>query len=469
MKTLRRGLVSRAATARAPSRVAAIAFLLTAAMSCTSYPRRTEAAFREFERGQLDLAEKSYADPETTGAKFLTHSESGMVALAAGAWPRAIDHLSQAADFSKEYENRALVDPEALGEEILSWTINESISTYQGEGFERVMLHASLAIAYLATGDPTGAQVEVRRANALLESEEKLYKKAYKAGGLGHFLSAVSYELQGKSGDAYIDYERMVDKGLAADLAGKALVRLSGELDRKSDREKWVERFGQDEDRPRDGATVVIVAGIGTGPFKNETTITLPGPYGVLQWSVPTFRRRPQPVSDLVFEVGDVAVESARESSAVRTVVVEDVAAVAIENLDDRIAWLAGKSAVRSFLKYALTKKFVGKKNPVGAIAGIVFTLVSERADLRAWQTLPDTWQAARVFLPAGTHRMLLTANGGERVDLGRFELVAGETMFIFGRTIGTRLFAHPIGGRRIVETVKAQESPPATAENQTP
>gem|GEM_PF-672109 len=423
--------------------VLALVLALTTLTSCASYPQRTEAAFRAFQSGQLPSAMEAYADPKTTGSEFLTAAETGMVALAAGDWDAAIRYLSAAADVSKSYEDAALINPESAGETLLSWTINESMTSYQGEGFERVMIHACLAIAYLGKGDVTAAGVEVRRANALLESEEKLYKKSYKAGGLGHMLSAIAYELDRKDADAYIDYQRMLDKGVGEALAGRALVRLSNKLSRSEDAEAFVSRFGPDDERPANAANVVIVAGVGIGPFKREITLPIPTSDGLLQWSVPEFVRRPQPISHLEFEVvgGD---------RTVSTVVVEDAAAVAIENLSDRIVWLSAKSAVRALLKYQLTKQLEKDHGAIGTLAGIVFTLVTEHADLRAWQTLPDTWQAARVFLAPGEHQLRLRSDGGNAVDLGRFELAAGETMFVFARTIENRLFAHPVGGRRL-------------------
>lgn len=390
---------------------------------------------------------EAYADPKTTGSEFLTAAESGMVALAAGNWDAAIEHLSAAAAVSKSYEDAALINPEGAGETLLSWAINESMTSYEGEGFERVMLHACLAIAYLGKGDVAAAGVEVRRANALLESEEKLYSKSYKAGGLGHMLSAIAYELDRRLSDAYIDYERMVDKGVGEGIAGRALVRLSRALNRAEEARAFAERFGPDEERPADAASVVVVAGVGIGPFKREITLPIATPDGLLQWSVPELVRRPQPVSHLELSVpgGD---------RAVGTVVVEDVGAVAIENLSDRILWLSAKSAVRALLKYQLTKELNDKHGGLGTLAGVLFTLVTEHADLRAWQTLPDTWQAARVFLAPGRHELRLRADGGQSVDLGTFELAAGETMFVFARTIETRLFAHPVGGRRVAEAV---------------
>jgi hypothetical protein len=441
----------------------AVPTVLAIALSCgcASYPDRTSAAFHEFERGDLARAEKSYADPETTGAEFLTHAEAGMVATAAGNWDGALDHLGRAAEFAKDCEDRALLGAAEIGETILSWAINESQTTYLGEGFERVMLHACLAMAYLARGSATDAQVEVRRANALLESEEALYEKSYKAGGLGHFLSATSYELQRKPADAYIDYERMVEKDVGVELAGKALVRLSHQLRRSSESERWEERFGKPDELPSDAATIVIVAGVGIGPYKREITIPIPTPDGVLQWSVPDYERRAQAVSDLTFE--------ADGHDAARTIVVEDVSAAATENLRDRIAWLATKSAIRGFLKYQLTRELEQESSGFGTLLGILFTVVTEHADLRAWQTLPDSWQGARVDVASGRHHLLLTANGGERVDLGHYELEPGETMFVFARTIGTRLFAHPVGGKWVDPNSSHDESDNPTAQSHTP
>lgn len=422
---------------------ASCALVCVVVCGCASYPERTQAAFRAFQSGQLASAQEAYAKPETTGSDLLAATETGMVALANGDWDAALRYLGDAAEITRGFEDEALINPESAGETILSWTVNESMTRYQGEGYERVMIHACLAMAYLAKGSLTDAQVEVRRANALLESEEKLYKKSYKAGGLGHVLSAIAYELDRKLPDAYIDYQRMLEKGVGEEIAGRALVRLSRALNRRQEADDFASRFGADEERPANAASVVVLAGVGIGPYKQEFTLPIPTSEGLLQWSVPQSTRRPQPVTSVSFRV-------AGGDRAVRTSIVEDVGAVAAENLSDRIAWLAAKSAVRAILKYQLTKELGKDHGALGSLIGVVFTLVTEHADLRAWQTLPDTWQAARIFLEPGVHTMELSADGGESMKLGTFELAEGETMFVFARTIETRLFAHPVGGRRV-------------------
>jgi uncharacterized protein len=416
-------------------------------VGCASYPERTRAAFNKFEQGDLERALHDYQEPKTTGSEFLHYAESGMVALAAGKWDAALDSFTKAVEYNAELERAALISPESLGEETLSWVLNDTLKEYRGEGYERLMCHAALAMTYLAQGQFESAQVEVRLANELLASEEALYEKQYKAGGLAHFLSAVAYEMTKDDDEAYIDYKAMLAKEVGGQLAGHAALRLARKLHRDDDLEELERRFGEGAEVPAGSASIVVIGGVGVGPYKRAVTLPVPLEEGIFQWSVPTHQTRPQQVSEL-----ELSVRGA--DKAVRTEVVENVDEVASENLSDRIAWMATKSAVRATLKYALTKELGDKHGAAGAVLGILFTVFTEHADLRSWQTLPSSWQAARVFLPAGKHALVLRALGGEAAELGTFELDAGETMFVFARTIGPRLFAHPIGGKRVETAV---------------
>src|SRR5258705_1815305 len=139
-------------------RIAAAAALAVVAASCASYPDRTHGAVSDFQRGQLSRALDAFEDPKTTNSAFLAGAEAGSVALAAGDWDRAIKNWTAAVSQVEEAERSALISPESLGETIASWTLNEGVTTYQGEGYERVLVHAGLAIAYFAKGDLEGAR-----------------------------------------------------------------------------------------------------------------------------------------------------------------------------------------------------------------------------------------------------------------------------------------------------------------------
>lgn len=415
--------------------------LAAAALSagCASYPERTAEAFRAFQGGHFADAEARYMDLDTTDSPFLAGAEAGLVSLTAGEWEGALSHLHDAGRAVSDLEQRALVSASSLGEGLSSWAINDTALPYRGEGFERVYLHACLAMAYLAQGRLDDVWVEVRLADQLLEAEQDLYEKEYRAGGLGHFISATAYEILGRWDEAYIDYQRMAEKEVGTQIAGRALVRISNELGWEQDAARWEERFGADIPRPDEAASIVVIGGVGTGPFKVEGKLVVGTDDGLLTLAVPSYVERSQPVEALRLRLGS--------GETVLTDLLEDVSDVARENLDDRLAWMAAKSAARGLLKRELTKNMEKNWDETGRFLGDLFALASERADLRGWQTLPASWQASRMFIPPGVHELRLEAVGGEDIDLGAFELEPGETMVIFARTLGARLYAHAIGG----------------------
>ena len=422
------------------------------AAACATYPERTAEALHDFQGGHLERALELYEDPDYTDSTFLSGAEAGTVALTMGDWERARVNFHVADEASQDVLGRGALEPTRLAENLASFGLNDTTKGYGGEGFERVYVHACLAMSYLALGLLDDVSVEARRANELLENEEKLYEKEYKAGGFGHLMSAVAYELRGELDQAYIDYERMEAKGVGTEIAGKALVRIARQLGREDELVRWTERYGADEAPAEDSASIVVLAGVGLGPFKDEIRIVLPLPEGFFSMAVPDYRVRPQPVSGLSLTLPG-------SGQGVRTALVEQVSAVAEENLSDRIALITAKSVGRGILKRELTKQLEDQFDIGGRIAGDLFSIVSERADLRAWQTLPDAWHAARIFVPPGTHALELAALGGESRALGSYELEPGETMVVLARTVETRLYAHPIGGRPLEAASAAEES----------
>ena len=417
--------------------------LLLALVSCASYPRRMDDALRDFQGGKLAEAQTKFADEGRTRSEFLAGAEAGTVALTAGDWDGALEALHRAVAAAEDIEGRALAGKERLGEGLASWALSDGYRAYQGEGFERVYVHTGLAQAYLARGLMDDVFVEARLANRLLEAEEELYERRYGAGGWGHLMSALAYELLGQPDQAYVDYLRMEEKGVGTEFAGPALVRLATQMYRDEDLERWIERYGPDVERPQGAANVVVLAGVGMGPYKVESKVVLPTEDGLFSAVGVGYASRPQELERLTVRAGALEAD---------TILIEDVERVARENLADRQAWMLAKSVARGLLKRELTKTLEDEYGGAGRVAGDVFAFVSERADLRCWLTLPKSWQAVRLFVPPGVHDLTLLASGGEAIDLGAFELEPGETMLVFARTIGRRIHAHAIGGRPVEE-----------------
>ncbi|MBL4770883.1 MAG: hypothetical protein JKY61_07025 [Planctomycetes bacterium] len=178
---------------------------------------------------------------------------------------------------------------------------------------------------------------------------------------------------------------------------------------------------------------------------------------GIFSWAVPTFSQQDAYGTHLELSTSDLAASS---------VIVEDVTAVAKKNLDDRITMLSVKSAVRGALKLKLTHELEKKHGSVGFLAGQLFSMATERADLRSWLTLPATWQAARLYPQPGITTIRLRAIGGESIELGTFDMAPGETIFVLARSLGPRLYAHVLGGSQVDLSNPEPETVPNPSSN---
>ena len=259
----------------------------------------------------------------------------------------------------------------------------------------------------------------------------------------------------GELDEAYIDLQVLYDKGLGQELVGPSLVRLSKQLYREDDHARFVAEFGEVEEVPRDAAKIVLLAGVGMGPSKVETRLDVPTSNGVFSWAVPSFTSTASYVDRLEVRANDLFASS---------VVIENVAQVAEKNLSDRMAYLSVRSAVRGVLKQKLARELRKEHGEGAYVVAQLFAMATERADLRSWLTLPNTWQAARLYPRPGEVRLEIHASGGESHFLGIYDMDPGETIYLLVRTIGPRVFTQVLGGRRVDQP----EAPAVPLESET-
>ena len=83
------------------------------------------------------------------------------------------------ASMAKIAENaaKALISAFGIGANVAATLVNDNAIPYEGEGYERVLLHHYQALNYLNKKDIEGAGVEVRRANAEQEDSLKRFEK----------------------------------------------------------------------------------------------------------------------------------------------------------------------------------------------------------------------------------------------------------------------------------------------------
>ena len=95
-------------------------------------------------------------------------------------------------------------------------------------------------------------------------------------------------------------------------------------------------------------------------------------------------------------------------------VLVEDVESIAIETFNAQRPMILLRTLLRAVGKYLLTRQANKKHEALGLLTNLAGVL-TEQADTRSWQTLPNQIFMVRMPLPAGTHTLKLSfldANG---------------------------------------------------------
>jgi hypothetical protein len=116
---------------------------------------------------------------------------------------------------------------------------------------------------------------------------------------------------------------------------------------------------------------------------------------------------------------------------------------MAARSLREELKGMIVRQTLRAATKYALQKQ-ANDANPLAGFATNIYNLVSERADLRSWMSLPLYVQAGRSIVPAGQKQIMLSGAGiNQSVDI---EVSPGGTTIV--RVITT-------GGVPVIETYR--------------
>jgi hypothetical protein len=377
--------------------------------------------------------------------------ERGLIAHTAGDFETSIGEFEGAVEALRELEDRPTVSGRSVLEEAESWVGNDLSLPYDGEGFERVLLHTFLALDYLFLGRFEDAGVELKRANLVAREEESRYEARYAGqNAFARWISGLIYEGLGQTADAYLDYRASREAAPGCALVRRDLLRAARMLGRPEEVERLRAESGDPEPEwnPDDGEVVCLFA-CGLGPIKAPLEVPVPTLHTVTKIALPRFVRRENPVRSVrVFE---------GEALLAETEVVEDLEETAIRNLRDRTARIAAKAVARAAVKGAVGEVLAAKRGDEAASAAVglaagIFNLATEQADLRSWLTLPANFQAARFEVPPGRHDLLLQLIGGNGGVLNTrpveaIEVRPGRRVFLHLRSVGANLFVAVIGG----------------------
>jgi len=362
--------------------------------------------------------------------------DRALILAIAGRPAESNSEFDRALEQIREYERRATVSATEVGAGAGSLLLNDKVLAYQGEGFEKVLIHAYKARNYLMLGDEEAARVEIRNANMRQDEERRRHQdaiaEARRAGEetlnfaalsreidrqfassaailsrldnvyqnpFATYLSAVVYELNGEPGEAFVDLKnayRMTPNALvAADLA-----RLATTLRRQDE----LGRAGMTTLPavvPTDAGNTLVLIENGLAPERVEIKFPIPEPDAVLFAAVPITSAVPTNLSE-------VEILDAEGRVAGRTDMMVDVEAMEVRNLRDKYPAMLVRQAIRLGAKAAAAHAVQREAGVGGFLLMSLFNAVTEQADLRAWYTLPRSIHVARVSLPPAEREVTL-------------------------------------------------------------
>lgn len=306
--------------------------------------------------------------------------------------------------------------------------LSEEMVQYKGDDYEKVLINAMNAINYLEMGDLDEALVEVRRLNEKLYKYKYEAKRNYEQNPFAFYLGAMIYEADRKWDDAYISYKKAYELVPGYAPLHEDLIRAAQRASRTEDLAKWKKEFpeakAKAEASDKGMGEIVLIYEQGWGPRKQPR----PEEYRVPKlYPVGSQTKQAKVLVD-----GN---ESARSSE------IFDVTEVAIKTLEDDYGRLVA-SRVGGVVAKAVVADQISQKNELlGAVAWIAMN-VADRADLRQWSTLPDTFQIARIPVKPGKYKVSvkgLDASGsetGEQMEEREVEVKAGRKAFVAWRSL---------------------------------
>ena len=425
----------------------ALAGALSAATAACSHQQRMKPIVNAYATGNYTAAANALAPllkdrRDSEKDRTIYELEAGSVYAAAGDIKRSMQAFATADERMWEYLDDS---PEIrISEQAAAIFTNQTIINYYGRPHDRIMCTTYEGLTHLLQGDVSGAAVSMRRAlewqlDAVAKNQEEidhLEKKAQEASEKKGYDSAKAQEdprtkasfdsaygpireMKGY-GEFEIPYATML-RALQLQLTGRAsemeqatvaFRRVAGMLP-EADRAFVLEDARTCEEASRGSAAmppmVYIFCEAGMAPWLHELRIDIPlfmqeVPYVGAAFPVIKFHEdSPGPFT------------ATCAGSAVQAMLMTDMDRVIADDFKQRLPAIITMTLVSSATKAIATyaaQKAAGDNGGWVALAGAIFQVATNSADLRTWLTLPKRVYYARCPAPADGVLTIQLGNG---------------------------------------------------------
>ena len=389
----------------------------------------------------------------------LYYLDEGIISHFAGHYKESNQSFARAESIMDELYTKS------ISKGVASFLISDNTVPYRGEDFEMAMVNLFMALNYVGLGSWDDALVEARKVDSKLNLINSQYgegkKNVYKEDGFIRFLMGTLYEVEGEINDAFISYRKaeevyrndyLPNYGLRPPtILVEDLLTSARAMDFHEEMEQIQKEYSDvtpmDPAKKKQMAEVFLIHYNGLGPEKVEKHFLIPMPDGfIVKIAYPEFASKSYRISH-----GKVTLRNLTSGQSYRfpTVLMEDIASIAVMNLANRITRIKAKAIARATTKYlasAAVSKAVEKQH--GALAGLltkmttnIVSVATEQADVRQWRLLPAEIRVGRAVIPPGDYsgRIEFVSSNGAVIgskEIAPFSVKKSEERFFTYRTL---------------------------------
>ena len=339
------------------------------------------------------------------------------------------------------YENKGVISASRTLNYIIASFLNDTFLDYEGDGYEKVMMHNYKAINYLMLNDKEKARVEIRNSykkqmeekqkfakeiaeykkkdKEQLETEKRLPRKKrryrrskesiYKKlkplfegvnskhmpyqNPFAYYVSALVYEENGEFDDAYIDIKKAYDFYPDSKILKEKLLYYAKKA-YGEDSDEYKKALSLTKDIFNDKPRAELFINISNSPKKEQMKVPI---YmgGAMQFvSFPTFKLSQTPIDHVV-------VKDSNGSVVATSSLLTDVDAIVINIFKERVPGIILRQVInvgsKTVASETISNKIDNGNVLVSAAVGLGMSLVNavtSKADTRTWNTLPSSIHA---------------------------------------------------------------------------
>lgn len=379
--------------------------------------------------------------------KLLFYLNKGTVLWMQGDYMNSNVYFQKADFFVEDYNKSA-------GDFALTLLVNASASKYGGENFEQILLHYYGALNYLSLGQTEEALIEGKR---MLEKMQKITdkygnKNKYKRDAFAHNLLGLIYDIRGEYNDAYIAYKNSYDiykddylKQFGTPIPlqlKKDLLRTAKAIGFYEEVRTFEAEFNlKAETLDKEKGQVLFFWNNGLGPIKDEFSISvmiIPYGDGWVEFVYPElgiaipFRTNDKDQNKDLLDMKYIRLALPKyvsrqpyytraqlntNGNTFSFEMGEDINAIAYKSLEDRMGKELAMGLSRVALKQLAVYKAQQNKDQQGlAVAAMLYSAFSEKADTRNWQLLPYSINYSRVPLDTGAQTIQFEAYNEQNI-----------------------------------------------------